>query len=276
MQLFTLKCPNCNGNLEIEDGIDTFYCKYCGYKIILDGQSEAAYVAKTRIKELEYIEKLQEKEHKQEQYRMYHQAQENMKERRATLLGKIGHHLAPLALIAIFMIAFYVVILVGAADQNKKTKALNDALEQTMSDIKKDIDNGDYDEAMIKAQTLVFDGVDKDYVHEWDEKRAVVIEQIKETKEAAFKSRALSAPISSSDIKGKPFEDVKKAFLDAGFANVKTVVSPNKPGFLEKAGGVISVSLAGDTKFKTGDLYEPDSTVTITHFAPKETEKSIP
>lgn len=25
-----LKCPNCNAALEIENGLDTFYCKYCG------------------------------------------------------------------------------------------------------------------------------------------------------------------------------------------------------------------------------------------------------
>lgn len=36
MELKTLSCPNCGANLEIEDGIDTFFCKYCGYKIILE------------------------------------------------------------------------------------------------------------------------------------------------------------------------------------------------------------------------------------------------
>ena len=53
-----LKCPNCNAALEIENGLDTFYCKYCGYKILLNGQSKAAYRAKTRIKEMEHDERM--------------------------------------------------------------------------------------------------------------------------------------------------------------------------------------------------------------------------
>ena len=32
MEFVTLKCPNCGASIDIEDGIDTFYCKYCGYK----------------------------------------------------------------------------------------------------------------------------------------------------------------------------------------------------------------------------------------------------
>ena len=27
-------CPRCGANLWIEDGIDTFFCQYCGYKIL--------------------------------------------------------------------------------------------------------------------------------------------------------------------------------------------------------------------------------------------------
>lgn len=57
-----LKCPNCNAALEIENGLDTFYCKYCGYKILLNGQSKAAYRAKTRIKEMEHDERMADKQ----------------------------------------------------------------------------------------------------------------------------------------------------------------------------------------------------------------------
>ena len=46
MELKTLICPKCGGTLEIEDGLDTFFCKYCGNKIIIAGQSDAAYKAK--------------------------------------------------------------------------------------------------------------------------------------------------------------------------------------------------------------------------------------
>ena len=47
MEFVQMKCPSCGANLEVENGLDSFYCKYCGTKIILSGQSSAAYVAKT-------------------------------------------------------------------------------------------------------------------------------------------------------------------------------------------------------------------------------------
>lgn len=31
MELKSLFCPNCGASLEVEDGLDTFFCKYCGY-----------------------------------------------------------------------------------------------------------------------------------------------------------------------------------------------------------------------------------------------------
>ena len=47
MEFVQMKCPNCNADLEVENGLDSFYCRYCGTKIILSGQSSAAYAAKT-------------------------------------------------------------------------------------------------------------------------------------------------------------------------------------------------------------------------------------
>ena len=65
-----LKCPNCNAALEIENGLDTFYCKYWGYKILLNGQSKAAYRAKTRIKEMEHDERMADKQLEHEKYKI--------------------------------------------------------------------------------------------------------------------------------------------------------------------------------------------------------------
>lgn len=47
MEFIQMKCPNCSADLEVENGLDSFYCKYCGTKILLSGQSSAAYAAKT-------------------------------------------------------------------------------------------------------------------------------------------------------------------------------------------------------------------------------------
>lgn len=36
MKLHVLKCPECHANLEIEEGLKTCYCKYCGCQINID------------------------------------------------------------------------------------------------------------------------------------------------------------------------------------------------------------------------------------------------
>ena len=49
MTLHQLTCPNCGASLNIENGIDTFFCTYCGTKLISDGQSDVAIRAKADI-----------------------------------------------------------------------------------------------------------------------------------------------------------------------------------------------------------------------------------
>lgn len=50
MEYHQMKCPACGAMLDVEDGIDTFYCKYCGTKVIVEGQSPDVIKAKTKIK----------------------------------------------------------------------------------------------------------------------------------------------------------------------------------------------------------------------------------
>lgn len=50
MEFHQMKCPSCGATLDIEDGINTFYCKYCGSKVVVEGQSPDVIKAKTKIK----------------------------------------------------------------------------------------------------------------------------------------------------------------------------------------------------------------------------------
>ena len=51
IKITSLRCPNCDQNLEVEDELDTFYCKYCGGKVMLN--DETRFQAKMKLKELE-------------------------------------------------------------------------------------------------------------------------------------------------------------------------------------------------------------------------------
>lgn len=166
MELKSLFCPNCGASLEIENGLDTFFCKYCGYRIMLQGQSKAAYDAKVRIKHMEHKERLQEKRDAQERYRMEFKQKD---ERRtfAIVFGVFG------AIIAMCLI----ISAVGNAGAKKQEQELQAIVDQIMIDIK----NEDFAAAYVKANSLYWDdswtseGEDK-----WNATRKEIIKQIEE------------------------------------------------------------------------------------------------
>lgn len=65
MKLISLKCPECNANLQIEEGHDKCYCQYCGAEITInDYSSSHTYrkVDEARIKEAEYRKEVRVKQ----------------------------------------------------------------------------------------------------------------------------------------------------------------------------------------------------------------------
>lgn len=55
MKMYLMKCPNCGGQLEVDAGMESFYCKYCGTKIVVDK-------TELEIRRMEHEEKLKEHE----------------------------------------------------------------------------------------------------------------------------------------------------------------------------------------------------------------------
>ena len=67
MQVIHLQCPSCGNNLEVEDGLETFFCQYCGHRIVLSGQSEHVIKAKVDIENMKHEERLRKIEIENEQ-----------------------------------------------------------------------------------------------------------------------------------------------------------------------------------------------------------------
>lgn len=135
MELKSLFCPNCGASLEVEDGLDTFFCKYCGYKILLQGQSKAAYDAKVRVKHMEHKERLQDKRDAQERYRMEFK-QKDERRTLAIVFGILG------AIIAMCLI----ISAVGNAGAKKQDRELQAIVDQIMIDI----ENEDFAAAYVR------------------------------------------------------------------------------------------------------------------------------
>ena len=171
MELKSLHCPNCGAPLEIEDGLDTFFCKYCGNKILLEGQTKAAYKAKAHIKYMEHEERLQDKRYSHERFKMEFE----QKDQRKTLLivfSILGAVMALCLLISVF----------GNAGAKRQERELQAIVDQIMVDI----ENEDLAEAYVKASLLYWDdswtseGEDK-----WNAIRKEVITQIEEAEKKA-------------------------------------------------------------------------------------------
>lgn len=164
-----LKCPNCGGDIEVEDGLDTCFCKYCGYKMILEGQSDASYRAKTRIKEMEHIERMEDKKYENARYffdsifKPQTQPELNKQQKVALIIGAA-------TLLVIFLIFGSVKI---SSDNQEKE------LQNIVTEIQSDIKNKDYEIAYIKAQSIKYTvGWNNDTEAKWDSIREEIIAQI--------------------------------------------------------------------------------------------------
>lgn len=170
MELKSLSCPNCGASLEIEDGLDTFFCKYCGYKIVLHGQSKAAYDAKVRVKQMEHEERLQDKRDAQERFKIENEKKETLRTV-AIVFGCIG----------VVLVMSLIIGIIGNASTKRQEKELQEIVDQIMIDI----ENEDFAEAYVRANSLYWDeswtseGEDK-----WNATRKQIIKQIEEAEKA--------------------------------------------------------------------------------------------
>ncbi len=171
MELKSFNCPNCGGSLEIEDGLDTFFCKYCGHQIMMTGQSDVAYKAKVQIKAMEHRERILDKRDAQKRYKMEAKQKE---EKRAVLIVFACFS-------AVLSICLLIVLFgnVGVKRQEKELQAIVD-------EILIDIENEDFAEAYVKANSLYWDdSYTSDGEEKWDAIREEIINQIEEAEEKA-------------------------------------------------------------------------------------------
>ena len=113
MKLISLTCPNCGASLEAQKGMDSFFCMYCGAKVLVDEQAD---VKKSRIRAksfntyLEYRErqterKIEERKRKEEAERI--QQEKNDRFLKRFLIG-----------FAIFMIIIIGIVVFADASYN--------------------------------------------------------------------------------------------------------------------------------------------------------------
>lgn len=273
MKFLTQECPKCGANLEIEDGLLTFYCKYCGQKVILEGQGKNVLKSKVRMKEIESRERLKESEfaHRermknielsQERYSIEAKHRERKQSFRTGIIkavGAVGLFCLALA------ICFYPFHRQQLEHRNKIEK-----LEQIEQEIISDIESDNLGDAYVKTNQLYLDDSwSSNETSAWDEKRFYYQQLIEEIKreEDIKNPTTIFAPQDSKSLKKFTKDEALALFQDSGFLNIECVEVNGSAGFLKKKNLIEHINIEGVTEFTTEDYFSNDSKVVIYYYA---------
>ncbi len=277
MELKSLNCPKCGGSLDYEDGIDVFFCKYCGNKIILSGQSDAAYWAKVKGKEYEYKQEVQKMHYQNEKAKI----DVDYAEKKHNYIVQYGAYI----LLIILFIAMFVWLSSSSfmsTSGSEDHAARIEELEDLSLSIEEEISAGNYDQALLMTNRLrLNDGWSSSETAEWDERRegyiriiyqAQGIEYVEETTETTAQpsidpENMISVPLNSYSCREYTRTELMEIFTEAGFENVNSERVPGgrfNPFVGEDS--VLLVKIDDSSVFQRGDLYEPNVDILIQYY----------
>lgn len=273
MDFVVLKCPNCHGELDVRNSLETFYCTYCGCKLMVDGLSDSMVNAKLRLYEIEHEERSQASrqeyaERAQRSKQEYEEKALKTKQRhdfKMALINHIGDELSGLVILA----ALFVFIAVAIAMPSISHAWNVHLLKQVEAQVEREIADGNYDEALFKANQLrLDDNYSSSERESWDERRNQYIAQLQQLiRERDSKNpNMILAPLSSVECCAMVGQDVKAVFEDAGFSNIEMRKVPGSAGWFKKSNLVKQVTLDGVGHFTVEDYYDIDASVVIYYY----------
>lgn len=254
MEYIKLKCPQCDADLEVENGIDLFYCKYCGCRLMLDGQNKHVIAAKMHQKDLEH-----------ERYKMKFAAQEKEKDYQRTKENDKNAVIGGISIFAIIVLIIIIVFALGSSSVRREERKLS----KIENEVRALIEEGRYDEALTRVEQIRYENDwESEPKKKWDKTREALKKEIKSKQKTYVDDFGIAVPMSSSDAKGMNYKNVVKQFEDAGFTNIQTVKLNEKSGLFSKAGigDVKQISIDGDKSFKAGTKFISDSSIVISYY----------
>lgn len=164
MKLQALKCPNCDGilNMDVEKK-DFIFCPYCGQKFMLDDEKKE-YTINKNININKNVTHTNQ---------TYNEA-DVIREKTALTKEKMSWVFIIGGFIFIFLIIGGVSLFgnLGVKQEEKR-------LQELVNEIMIDIENEDYDTAEIKAKQLYWNNSwTSEPVEKWDETRETIIDKI--------------------------------------------------------------------------------------------------
>ena len=246
------KCNNCGADLEMDLDKLMSYCPYCRSKLLIE-VDELAQI----IKEKETTKRAtvrEEQRTKRQQMKYEHEEKKESASFKHTFLPLIIMFVVSIGLLFSSSIPGYL-----------KSKEL----EKIEISIEEDLKNGNYDDALFKANQLYYDSGDsREEKKAWDQKRESYIQIIKDKKRSVDSSNPnkINIGFSSKDLLGQNYEEVKKHLSTLGFTNVETQKSPKSAGFFDKNNSVEHILIDGVTSFTAEDYFDKDIEIIIYYY----------
>jgi len=167
MTIKSAKCPECGAIVDIKDGLSTFYCMHCGCQLTVDDQSDTLIKAKVRVKEIE---------HQTERLKM---RLADKKDERDTKNAETEKDFKRAILLIALPVALALILLGGTVlFHNVHTNSL----ERKIDEIQQDIEDGNFNEAETKIESLQDDDYSLQDKFRWWKTRRTLRKQLKEAK----------------------------------------------------------------------------------------------
>lgn len=164
MEIKKLKCPECGANFESNDKVS--FCSYCGAKLYFDDGTKTVnynYNYKNedvaKIREIEVNKELE-----------LNKRQEELRSQKKVGIG---------------LVLFFIIFIIGFGSLFMGIKKGSDSqekeLQSIVNDIYIDINDGNYESALIKAKSLHYTADWSSEIEEkWDDTREALIKMIEE------------------------------------------------------------------------------------------------
>ena len=260
VETVSINCPKCGGEIQTVDGLDMFFCMYCGNKVVLSGMSDASYEAKVRSKKIDQEERMQADAlfHKREMYKMKKDA-EREEEKQAMKL---------MYFFLVFLVLIIVASIIYFSYPSLKQKRITKKLGNLDEEIDELIDDKDYAEAEKLNKQLkkkIGDLSDSDVWCVWMdtylENYYDITCGVRKKKKQEPKEIKLYTDLEEVDDMEK--EDVVDYLIKHGFVNISCVVEEDNSFFGHKKGSVDGIYIDGYDDWEAGEVFYDDVEVIV-------------
>lgn len=173
-------CPNCDAPLHNSEELDIMYCKYCGYKIIVDELTDAQINAKIKMKEMQHQKQMQKDKFAQEKDIWERNEKSKSKEWLRNSL--------PIILLLAISISCFVSSEIYFNLEEKASIKQEEQLQQIVDEVMVNIKNEDYVSARIKAETIYYTENWSDEIEKkWNATRKQLLKEIDAAEKAKKK-----------------------------------------------------------------------------------------